>query len=277
MTALLEVNDLSVRFRSAPDRLAVDEAAFTLDSGETLAIVGESGSGKTTTVRAILRLLTAPADVTGAATFDGADLLTMSRRRLQALRWTDIALVPQSAMNSLDPVRTVQSQFGEIVRMHTKASRRVVKAQVAEALARVGIDPSRGAAFPHQLSGGQRQRAMIALASVLHPRLLVADEPTTGLDVLVQDQVLASLEAVVRQQGLAAVLVTHDLGVAAEFCDRLVVMKDGRIVEAGLTEAVIGDPQHDYSQSLIAHKKIPPRQPGTDPTLVAAGSADERE
>ncbi|NED96380.1 ABC transporter ATP-binding protein [Phytoactinopolyspora alkaliphila] len=252
MTSLLEVANLTVRFARGDGGAAVSDVSLSVHEGETLGVVGESGCGKTTTARAVLRLLPRGTAVSGSVRFGGRDLLGMPKRELRRLRWHELALVPQSAMNSLDPVRTVESQFIEIIRVHVRCSRREARRTVHAALADVGIDPDRGSSYPHQFSGGMRQRALIAMATVLRPRLLIADEPTTGLDVIVQDQVLRTLEQVQQRHGLAVLLVTHDLGVVAEMCDRIAVIRQGEIVEVGTVSEVILNPQHEYTARLIA-------------------------
>ncbi|SEF18889.1 ABC transporter ATP-binding protein [Jiangella alba] len=249
--SLLEVDDLTVTYAGA-GAPSVRDLSLRVEPGETLGLVGESGCGKSTTVHALLRLLPAGTSVAGRVRFQDRDLLGLPRRDLRGIRWRDVALVPQSAMNSLDPVRTVESQFVEVIRIHRRCSRKHARGLARDALAEVGIDPARGSSYPHQFSGGMRQRAMIAMATILQPSLLIADEPTTGLDVVVQDQVLGALETVQRRHGLAVVLVTHDLGVVAELCDRIVVMREGRMVETGTVEDVILRPRDEYTARLIA-------------------------
>jgi peptide/nickel transport system ATP-binding protein len=249
---LLDVHDLTVDFATAGHTVrAVDGVSFDLQPGEAIGLIGESGSGKSTIVRAILRLLAPSATVSGQITFGGTDLLAEPERSLRRLRWKHIAFVPQSAMNSLDPVHQVGRQLVDVIRTHEHVSRGQAWERAREALASVGIEPGRAADYPHQFSGGMRQRALIAMSTILSPRLLIADEPTTGLDVVVQDQVLGELERVCRQRGIAVVFVTHDLGVAAEMCSRLVVMQHGQAVEAGSSQDVLLHPRHPYTQALL--------------------------
>jgi ABC-type glutathione transport system ATPase component len=248
---LLSVQGLTVDYAGAGALRAVDDVSFDVQPGEVVGLIGESGSGKTTIARAILRLLPSNASVSGEIRFDDIDLRALPARGLRPLRWKRLAFVPQSAMNSLDPVRKVGRQLADVIRAHESVSRADAWARARAALASVGIDPGRADDYPHQFSGGMRQRALIAMSTILKPQLLIADEPTTGLDVVVQDQVLGELQRVCRTEGIAAVFVTHDLGVAAEMCSRLVVMRHGRAVEAGSVEDVLLRPHHDYTQELL--------------------------
>jgi peptide/nickel transport system permease protein len=231
---------------------AVKGISFRLDAGEMLGIVGESGSGKTTAVRALLRLLPSTAEVSGGMWFEGHDLYGIDDRELRSMRWEQLAFVPQSAMNSLNPVQRIETQIVEAIRVHRDVSRKEARDMCAAALQQVGINPSRSGAYPHQYSGGMRQRALIAMAKVLEPTLLVADEPTTGLDVVVQDQIMADLERVRDELGTAIIIVSHDLALVSETCSSLIVMKDGVVVEAGPTDEVVSDPQHSYTRMLLA-------------------------
>jgi ABC-type dipeptide/oligopeptide/nickel transport system permease subunit/ABC-type dipeptide/oligopeptide/nickel transport system ATPase component len=231
---------------------AVKGISFRLDAGEMLGIVGESGSGKTTAVRALLRLLPTTAEVSGGMWFEGHDLYGIDDRELRSMRWEQLAFVPQSAMNSLNPVQRIETQIVEAIRVHRDVSRKEARDMCAAALHQVGINPSRSRAYPHQYSGGMRQRALIAMAKVLEPTLLVADEPTTGLDVVVQDQIMADLERVRDELGTAIIIVSHDLALVSETCSSLIVMKDGVVVEAGPTDEVVSDPQHSYTRMLLA-------------------------
>ena len=231
---------------------AVKGVSFRLDAGEMLGIVGESGSGKTTAVRALLRLLPPTADVNGGMWFEGRDLYGIGDKELRSLRWEHLAFVPQSAMNSLNPVQRVENQIIEAIRVHRGVTRSEARDMCATALAQVGINPARGKLYPHQYSGGMRQRALIAMAKVLEPTLLVADEPTTGLDVVVQDQIMTDLERVREELGTAIIIVSHDLALVSETCSSLIVMKDGDIVEAGPTHQVVSDPQDPYTRMLLS-------------------------
>ncbi len=253
MGALLEVRDLVIRYDVAGGaRQAVNGMSFDIAAGDSLGLVGESGCGKTTTVKALLRILPAQARVAGGvARLDGRDLLGLPEAEMRRVRWKDIALVPQSAMNALDPVYRIQDQIVEAIRLHERASVAEAIGRAAEAFAFVGIDAKRLRAYPHELSGGMRQRACIAMALVLRPRLVVADEPTTALDVLVKDQILDRIAALQRTFGIALLYVTHDISVVAETCTRVAVMYAGRIVEHGDVEDVFDTPGHPYTMGLL--------------------------
>ena len=253
--SLIAVENLAVTYQPrTPEESqiqAVKGISFRLDAGEMIGIVGESGSGKTTAVRALLRLLPPTADVSGRLWFEGRDLYGISERELRSLRWEHLAFVPQSAMNSLNPVQRIENQIIEAIRVHRDVTRSEAKDMCATALQQVGINPARGKLYPHQYSGGMRQRALIAMAKVLEPTVLVADEPTTGLDVVVQDQIMADLERVREELGTAIIIVSHDLALVAETCSSLIVMKDGDVVEAGPTDLVVSNPQDPYTRMLI--------------------------
>ncbi len=253
---LVAVEGLAVTYqpRSPEDEpvRAVKDISFRLDAGEMLGIVGESGSGKTTAVRALLRLLPATAEVSGGIWFEARDLYGIGDRELRALRWEHLAFVPQSAMNSLNPVHRVETQIVEAIRVHRNVTRNEARNVCAAALQQVGINPARGRDYPHQYSGGMRQRALIAMAKVLEPTLLVADEPTTGLDVVIQDQIMADLERVREELGTAIIIVSHDLALVSESCSNVIVMKDGDVVESGPTSRVVSNPQDPYTRMLLA-------------------------
>ena len=252
---LVEVRDLEVTYQPRTpeeDRVrAVRGISLRLDAGEMLGIVGESGSGKTTAVRALLRLLPTTAEVSGGVWFEGRDLYGLGDAELRSLRWEHLAFVPQSAMNSLNPVQRVENQVIEAIRVHRDVTRGQAREMCAAALAQVGIKPARGRLYPHQYSGGMRQRALIAMAKVLEPTLLVADEPTTGLDVVVQDQIMADLERVRDELGTAIIIVSHDLALVSETCSDLIVMKDGDVVEAGPVPRVLSNPRSPYTRVLL--------------------------
>lgn len=251
---LLEVEDLHVTYRAASGPVpAVRGVRFALEPGGTLGIAGESGCGKTTLAGALLRLLPAGTQVSGQVLLDGEDVLTMKPGRLRAVRWDEASIVFQGALHSLNPVQSVGSQIAEAIEVHrpgTSSSR--VRAEVGELLERVGLPARRARDYPHQLSGGQRQRVLIALALSCSPRLLIADEPTTALDVMVQAQVLALLDSLQRDFGLALIFITHDLSTLAHVCRRTAVMYAGRIVEEGPSDAVLGSPTHPYTEALAA-------------------------
>jgi oligopeptide/dipeptide ABC transporter ATP-binding protein len=251
---ILSVRDLSVEFDSPSGPLrAVDGVSFDLRRGETLGLVGESGSGKTTTVMAMLRLLPPGGRVVGGSvSFDGVDVLALGADELRALRWSRLSIVFQGAMNALNPVRTVGDQIAEALRTHEpELTPREVNARVDELLRRVGIGPRRGREYPHTFSGGMRQRAMIALALACRPDVIIADEPTTALDVMIQAQILELLTGLAAELGMSTIIVTHDLGVVAQVCDRVVVMYGGQVAEDGDVAAIYGAPKHPYTRLLL--------------------------
>ncbi|MEV0072661.1 ABC transporter ATP-binding protein [Amycolatopsis sp. NPDC050768] len=253
--SLVEIKDLRVEFRLDTGTVtAVDGVSFAVDEGETLAVVGESGSGKTATALSLLRLNPEPPCVyEGEVLLDGRDVLRLSEKDLRRIRGNDVAMVFQDPMTSLNPVKRVGAQVAEVVRRHARASRAEAAKAAVEALAEAGIPDAerRAAQYPHQLSGGLRQRVMIAMALVGRPRVLVADEPTTALDVTVQAQILELLVELQRRHGMAIVLITHDLGVVAEVADRVVVMRSGRVVETGAVLPVFETPQEKYTRELL--------------------------
>lgn len=252
---LLSVRDLTVDFRLPRGQArAVDGVSFDLAPGEVLGVVGESGSGKSVTALAILRLLnTPPATVSGQVRFDGRDLLTLPEREMQGIRGGQIAMVFQDPLSSLNPVLTIGFQVAEAIALHQKVPMKLAWERAVEMLGRVRLpDPEiRAHSFPHQISGGQRQRVMIAMAFACNPRVVIADEPTTALDVTVQRQVLDLMLDLKREHGTAIVLITHDLGVVAETADRVQVMYGGRIVEIGSVYELFDDPRHPYTRALL--------------------------
>ena len=250
---LLEVRDLHVTYPSGGGVPAVRGVSFRLDRGETLGVAGESGCGKSTLAGALLRLLPRGTQVSGEVLLDGEEVLTMREDRLRAVRWNELAVVFQGALHTLNPVKRVGWQIEEAVTTHERGvSRAELHARVRELLETVGIPGRRAVDYPHQLSGGQRQRVLIALALACSPHLLIADEPTTALDVMVQAQVLRLLEDLQRDLGLAIVFITHDLSTLASVCRRLAVMYAGRIVEEGPSDEVFGSPKHPYTAALAA-------------------------
>jgi len=252
---LLEVRGLSVTF---PGRLGPVQAAtnvsFDLRSGEILGIVGESGSGKSVTVRAILRLVPPPGRIaSGEVLFDGRDLLSLNAKEMIRVRGCQIGMVFQNALNALNPVRTIGDQLVEVLRVKRQASASEATESAIELLHQVGISPPRQRmkSYPHHLSGGMRQRVMIALAIAGRPLIMIGDEPTTALDVTVQLQILTLLARLQRELKMSIILVSHDLDVVQEVCDRLVVMYAGHILECGATEEVLSHPRHPYTEALL--------------------------
>ena len=255
--ALLSVSDLSVAFgRGERMLLAVDRVSFEVDKGETLALVGESGSGKSVTALSIMRLLPYPAasHPSGTILFKGRDLMRLSENEMRRVRGDDITIVFQEPMTSLNPLHTIEKQIGEILLLHGGVTGRAARARIIELLTQVGIREPEGrlASFPHQLSGGQRQRVMIAMALANEPDLLIADEPTTALDVTVQAQILTLLKDLQSRLGMAILFITHDLGIVRKIADRVCVMKEGKIVEQNAVSRVFAAPQHPYTRELLA-------------------------
>ena len=273
---LLEVSDLRVTHDGKP---IVDGVDLTIDCGEALGLAGESGCGKTTTALALMKLLPGSLEQAGEIVLTppaAAEPINVHKRTeagMQLVRWRHISLVFQGAMNSLDPVQRVGDQIDEAIRLHERdATGADVKARIAELLETVGLTAAVGRRYPHQLSGGQRQRVMIALALACRPSLVVADEPTTALDVVMQAQVLQLLERLREELGLALILISHDLGVLAETCDRIAVMYAGRIVETGPVRQVFASPQHPYTKRLLdtlpmigGERGLAPPIPGVPP------------
>ncbi len=256
-TPLLRAENLSIAFRSGQTtNLAVKGVTFEVGKGETVALVGESGSGKTVSALSVLRLLPYPAasHPTGQILFDGKDLLTLSLSDMRDIRGARISIIFQEPMTSLNPLHTIEKQVGEVLKLHRNMDDAAIRKRVLELLHKVGVrDPEqRLGAFPHQLSGGQRQRVMIAMALANEPDLLIADEPTTALDVTIQAQILDLLKELQAELGMAMLLITHDLGVVRKMADRVYVMNAGEIVEEGITEEVFADPQHAYTRHLIS-------------------------
>ena len=251
--SVLELQDLCVTYRTDGGLVpAVRGVNLTLEAGETVGLAGESGCGKSTIASSVLRLLPKGTKVSGKVLLDGEDVYAMNPGRLRAVRWTSAAIVFQGALQSLNPVRRIGQQIEEAILLHSTQPHTAARARTGELLERVGLPAARADRFPHELSGGQRQRVLIALALACEPKLLIADEPTTALDVMVQAQVLALLEELQREQGLALLFITHDLSVLTHTCQRLAVMYAGRIVEQGASKEVFVDPKHPYSQALAA-------------------------
>jgi microcin C transport system ATP-binding protein len=274
---LLSVRDLSVAFgQSGRETLAVDRVSFDISKGETLALVGESGSGKSVTALSILKLLPYPSarHPSGEIHFKDQELLRLSEREMRRVRGDDITIIFQEPMTSLNPLHTIDKQIGEILLLHRGLTGEAARARTIEVLGQVGIpDPqSRLKAYPHQLSGGQRQRVMIAMALANEPDLLIADEPTTALDVTVQAQIIALLKDIQKRLGMSLLFITHDLGIVRKIAQRVCVMKEGRIVEHGDVERVFTAPEHPYTRALLAAEPKPdpaPPQPAAPMVLQA--------
>jgi microcin C transport system ATP-binding protein len=263
---LLEVKELSVAFRQGERQtLAVDCISFEIKKGETVALVGESGSGKSVTALSVLKLLPYPAarHPSGSIRFKGRDLLRLSEDEIRHVRGNDITIIFQEPMTSLNPLHTIEKQIGEILLLHQGLTGPAARARTIELLTQVGIpEPqTRLQSYPHQLSGGQRQRVMIAMALANEPDLLIADEPTTALDVTVQAQILSLLKELQRRLGMAMLFITHDLGIVRKLADTVCVMKEGKIVEQGLVERVFTAPEHAYTRALLAAEPKPDPAP----------------
>ncbi|HZM59816.1 MAG TPA: ABC transporter ATP-binding protein [Vicinamibacterales bacterium] len=256
MTPLLDVQGLTVAFTNRDAAVtAVDDISFTIERGETLGLVGESGSGKSVTAFAILRLLQPPGRITGGRVlFEGRDLLTLPESEMRTIRGAGISLIFQEPMTALNPVMRVGDQIAEALIVHDRASRREARQRAIALLDSVRLPDAAARArdYPHQLSGGMRQRVMIAIALACHPPLVIADEPTTALDVTIQAQVLELIRELKAQHHLALLLITHDFGVVAEMADRVAVMHRGRLVEQGPVRQILRAPHHDYTKILLA-------------------------
>ncbi len=275
MKPLLSVRDLSVAFhQGGRESLAVDRVSFDIGRGEIVALVGESGSGKSVSAASILKLLPYPSasHPSGQILFDGRDLMTASEPELRAVRGNDITMIFQEPMTSLNPLHTIERQISEILALHQGLEGDGARARVLELLHQVGIrEPEkRLTAFPHELSGGQRQRVMIAMALANRPKLLIADEPTTALDVTVQAQILELLGRLKTEHGMSMLFITHDLGIVRKFADRVCVMTKGEIVEAGAVEEIFERPQHPYTKKLLASEPRgePPLLDETKPIVM---------
>nr|WTB34054.1 ABC transporter ATP-binding protein [Streptomyces sp. NBC_00830] len=247
-TPLLEVRDLSVTYAGGAQ--AVRGVNLTVDAGRKLGIAGESGCGKSTLALALLRLLPARTKVTGEILLNGEDVLAMKWGQVRAVRWAGASIVFQGAMHSLNAVHRIGDQIAEPILLHKKATPAGAKKKAGELLEHVGLPAARANAYPHELSGGQRQRVMIAMALACDPGLIIADEPTTALDVMIQAQILRLIEQLVSEQDLGLIMISHDLAVLSDTCDRLAVMYAGRVVEEGPSAAVFESAQHPYSKAL---------------------------
>ncbi|BAM04520.1 ABC transporter ATP-binding protein [Phycisphaera mikurensis] len=281
---LLEVRDLTVRFG---DVVAADGVSMEVHAGETLAVVGESGSGKSVTAMSVLGLIPEPPGETtsgeiwwrGGADGDAIDLLAQPEKRMRRVRGAQIAMIFQEPMTSLNPVYTIGDQITEAVLLHRDVSPGEAEGVARDALQAVGVaDPAaRLHEYPHQASGGMRQRYMIAMALACRPRLLLADEPTTALDVTIQAQILGLLRTLQAERGMAVMLITHDLGVVAENADRVVVMQGGRVLEVAGVDELFADPRHPYTRGLLAAMPRLGHTPERLPTVPAGAALDRRE
>ncbi|MEU6932257.1 ABC transporter ATP-binding protein [Streptomyces sp. NPDC046374] len=276
---LLEVRNLSVTYGSGAAAVpAVRGVDLSLPAGTKLGVAGESGCGKSTMALALLRLLPASARMTGEILLDGEDVLTMKWGRLRAVRWAGASIVFQGAMHSLNAVRRIGDQIAEPLLVHGRSTPSAARRRAGELLEHVGLPAARAAAYPHELSGGQRQRVMIAMALACDPRLIVADEPTTALDVMIQAQILRLIEQLVAEQDIGLLMISHDLAVLADTCDRLAVMYAGRVVEEGPAKAVYEAAAHPYGRALSgafprigdpASRRAPRGLPGDPPDPAA--------
>jgi peptide/nickel transport system ATP-binding protein len=249
---VLQIRDLSVQFDTRRGTAgALDGVSLVVRRASNLGLVGESGCGKSTLMKAVVGVLTRNARVTaGQIIWKGDDLVAADPETVRQVRWSGISMITQSALNALNPVLRVGDQIVEAIRAHSPLSRSAAEARAKEALSLVGVDPRRFGEYPHQFSGGMRQRAIIAMALVLRPDLVLADEPTTSLDMIVQDQIFQRIRTLQAELGFSLLLVTHDLGVVIENCDRIAVMYAGRIVEEGPTARVVSEPFHPYTLGL---------------------------
>jgi peptide/nickel transport system ATP-binding protein len=275
---LLEVSELSVSFVSEDGLVrAVDRVSLSIARGEVVGLAGESGSGKSTFARALMRVLAPPAVITGGrVVFDGRDVLAMGEEELRRFRWSQVAMVYQSAMDALNPVATVGAQLADAILAHEKVGADALAERVGALLTLVGIDTARRDAYPHTLSGGMRQRVVIAMALALRPPLLIMDEPTTALDVVVQRDILQQLSKLRRTMGFSVLFITHDLPLMLELCDRIGILYAGRLAELAPTRAILAGAAHPYTRGLM--RAFPPLTgpriplegiPGSPPSLLS--------
>src|SRR6056297_4141371 len=277
--SVLTVSDLRVSFRQDGQLIpAVRNVSFSVDRGETVALVGESGSGKSVSALSTVSLLGDAAEVSGSARYDGQEMIGADDKLLRKVRGNDISFIFQEPMTSLNPLHTIEKQLGESLALHQGVSRDAARGRIIELLEQVGIRDaeSRLTAYPHELSGGQRQRVMIAMALANKPDILIADEPTTALDVTIQAQILELLNELKRDEGMGLLFITHDLNVVQRIADKVCVMKDGRIVEAGPTAQIFANPQHDYTRKLLGAQAVGVPAPVPEGAEVVAETQDLR-
>jgi peptide/nickel transport system ATP-binding protein len=276
---LLEVDGLKTYFKTQEGTLkAVDGISFDLDRGQAMGLAGESGCGKTTAALSIMKLLPANGFIAGGSiNFMGQDMSKVTGDKLRAIRWRDISIIFQGAMNALNPVKRVGDQIVEPILLHEKVDEAVAVKRVKELFELVGINPNRIREYPHEFSGGMRQRVMIAMALACRPKLVICDEPTTALDVMIQAQILQLLKSLQQELELAMIIISHDLSVLAETCDQLSIMYAGKIVERASAVEVFSNPQHPYTKGLIAafpnirgDRKMPASIAGNPPNLINA-------
>lgn len=273
---VIEIKSLSVSYKTESGYVkAVDNVSFSINKGEILGLAGESACGKTTTALSIMRLLGKNAVVDGSIIFDDRDVLQMPEEELRNFRWKRVSLIPQGSMNSLDPVIPVGKQIIEAIQAHGRVSKNEAWQTAGKLLSSVSIHPSRARNYPHEFSGGMKQRAVIAMALALNPALVIADEPTTALDVVVQKQLLLELKKLQRNLGISFLFVSHDLSVIGEVADRVAVMYAGKIVEIGVKEDVLQHPSHPYTQALVnsvpkvyGNRQVLHSIPGNPPTGI---------
>jgi peptide/nickel transport system ATP-binding protein len=277
--SLLEVDDLKTYFKTQEGTLkAVDGISFNLEKGQAMGLAGESGCGKTTAALSIMKLLPANGYIAGGTiNFNGQDMAKVTGDRLRAIRWRDISIIFQGAMNALNPVKRVGDQITEPILLHEKVDEEVAVKRVKELFELVGINPNRIREYPHEFSGGMRQRVMIAMALACRPKLVICDEPTTALDVMIQAQILTLLKNLQQELELAMIIISHDLSVLAETCELLSIMYAGKIVERSSAVEVFSNPQHPYTKGLIGafpnikgERRMPASIAGNPPNLIRA-------
>ena len=269
--SLLKIEDLVIHFKSeSGDVHAVNGVSLSVDAGKTLGLVGETGAGKTTTALGILRLVPEPGEVLGGTiTYKDKDIMTMSEKEVQDIRGNEISMIFQDPMTALNPVMTVGDQVAEVILRHQNCTKVEAQQRMIDILGKVGIGPDRAGDYPHQFSGGMKQRIVIAIALACEPDLLIADEPTTALDVTIQAQILDMMRSLQKEHGTSMILITHDLGVVAEMCDHCAVMYAGEIVEYGTVEDIFDNPKHPYTKAL--YQSIPSLDRDVDRLHVVPG------